>query len=98
MRSATDGADQLREGAGPAWWLAVVADHRQQGALVAAALDACGGGDERGCPDDDGGAAMSVPKVPVNFLGMPFGLAGLGEVWTTLAGDNHAPALVGDLL
>ena len=41
---------------------------------------------------------MSAPNVPVNFFGMPFGLAGLGEVWTTLADHHHAPALVGELL
>jgi tellurite resistance protein len=41
---------------------------------------------------------MSAPKVPVNFFGMPFGIAGLGEVWTTLADYHHAPALVGELL
>jgi tellurite resistance protein len=34
----------------------------------------------------------------VNFFGMPLGLAGLGEVWTTLADHHHAPALVGELL
>jgi tellurite resistance protein len=41
---------------------------------------------------------MSAPNVPVNFFGMPFGLAGLGEVWTTLADYHHAPALVGELM
>jgi tellurite resistance protein len=41
---------------------------------------------------------MAPRKIPVNFFGMPFGLAGLGEVWTTLAGYRSAPALVGEVL
>jgi tellurite resistance protein len=41
---------------------------------------------------------MRARNVPVNFFGMPFGIAGLGEVWTTLADHDHAPALVGELL
>ncbi|MDQ1663023.1 MAG: tellurite resistance protein [Blastococcus sp.] len=37
-------------------------------------------------------------RVPVNLFGIPFGLAGLGEVWTTLARYGSAPALVGEAL
>jgi len=41
---------------------------------------------------------MSAPKVPLNFFGISLGLAGLGEVWTALAGYHHAPALIGELV
>ena len=41
---------------------------------------------------------MGAPRIPVNFFGMPFGLAGLGEFWVTLADYHHAPALVGELV
>ncbi len=41
---------------------------------------------------------MSSPRIPLNFFGMAFGLAGLGEVWTIEAGYHHAPPLVGDLI
>jgi hypothetical protein len=34
----------------------------------------------------------------MNFFGTPFGLAGLGEVCTTLADYCHAHGLVGELL
>ena len=34
----------------------------------------------------------------MNFFGIPFGLAGLGEVWTALADYHHAPALLGELV
>ncbi|WP_433781566.1 hypothetical protein ACQPX6_17480 [Actinomycetospora sp. CA-101289] len=45
-------------------------------------------------PDDE--AAMATPKtVPLNLFGVPFGLAGLGEAWTVLAGFGRAPAAVG---
>jgi tellurite resistance protein len=40
----------------------------------------------------------SAPKIPLNFFGMPFGLAGLGEAWTTSARYHHAPHLVGELI
>ena len=35
---------------------------------------------------------MTAPKIPLNFFGIPFGLAGLGDVWTAMAGFHHAPA------
>jgi tellurite resistance protein len=39
---------------------------------------------------------MATPKtVPLNLFGVPFGLAGLGEAWTVLAGFGRAPAAVG---
>jgi tellurite resistance protein len=41
---------------------------------------------------------MSAPKIPLNFFGIPFGLAGLGEAWTAMAGFHHAPDLVGEIL
>jgi tellurite resistance protein len=41
---------------------------------------------------------MTIPKIPLNLLGIPFGLAGLGEAWTVLAGEQHAPALVGEVI
>jgi tellurite resistance protein len=39
-----------------------------------------------------------VQKIPLNLLGIPFGLAGLGEAWTVLASEHHAPALVGEVI
>ncbi len=41
---------------------------------------------------------MTAPKIPLNLFAIPFGLAGLGEVWRTAAGDHHAPALVAELV
>jgi tellurite resistance protein TehA-like permease len=41
---------------------------------------------------------MTAPKVPLNLFGIPFGLAGLGEVWTTTANYHHAPHLVGEII
>lgn len=35
-------------------------------------------------------------KIPLNFFGIPFGLAGLGEAWTVLADFHHAPAAIGE--
>jgi tellurite resistance protein len=43
-------------------------------------------------------AHVTTPKIPLNFFGIPFGLAGLGEAWTVLAGERHAPALVGEII
>lgn len=37
-------------------------------------------------------------KTPLNFFGIPFGLAGLGEAWATLADFHHAPAVIGDVV
>ncbi|MEU2348745.1 hypothetical protein [Modestobacter sp. NPDC049651] len=41
---------------------------------------------------------MSAPRIPLNLFGIGFGLAGLGEAWTTLAAAGAAPALVGELV
>jgi tellurite resistance protein len=41
---------------------------------------------------------MSSPKIPLNFLGMPFGLAGLGEAWAIAAGDHRAPDAVAEII
>jgi tellurite resistance protein len=41
---------------------------------------------------------MTIPKIPLSLLGIPFGLAGLGEAWTTLSDEQHAPALVGEVI
>jgi tellurite resistance protein len=41
---------------------------------------------------------VTAPKIPLNLFGIPFGLAGLGEVWTVLAGGHHAPALAGEVI
>jgi len=41
---------------------------------------------------------MTAPKIPLNLLGIPFGLAGLGEAWLALASKQHAPALVGEVI
>src|ERR1700728_1538988 len=43
-------------------------------------------------------AHVTTPKIPLNLFGIPFGLAGLGEAWTVLAGERHAPALVGEVI
>jgi tellurite resistance protein len=42
--------------------------------------------------------AMTVPKIPLNLFGIPFGLAGLGEAWTTTAGFGYAPEVVGEII
>jgi tellurite resistance protein len=41
---------------------------------------------------------VTTPKIPLNLFGIPFGLAGLGEAWTALAGERHAPALIGEVI
>jgi tellurite resistance protein len=41
---------------------------------------------------------MAIPKIPLGLFGIPFGLAGLGEAWTVLAAEHHAPALVGEVI
>ena len=41
---------------------------------------------------------MTTPKIPLNTFAIPLGLAGLGEVWTVLGSEHHAPALVGDVI
>ncbi|TWP38320.1 TDT family transporter [Leekyejoonella antrihumi] len=37
-------------------------------------------------------------KIPLNFFGIPFGLAGLGEAWSVLADFHHAPAAIGEVI
>ena len=41
---------------------------------------------------------MTAARVPLNFFGMPFGLAGVGVTWVTMAGYGRAPQAVGDVL
>jgi len=41
---------------------------------------------------------MTAPKIPMNLFAIPFGLAGLGEAWSVLSGEQHAPALVGNVI
>ncbi|HEX4088316.1 MAG TPA: hypothetical protein VHZ33_06335 [Trebonia sp.] len=41
---------------------------------------------------------MTAPKIPMNLFAIPFGLAGLGEAWSALSGEQHAPAAVGDVV
>jgi len=41
---------------------------------------------------------MTTPKIPLGLLGIPFGLAGLGEAWTALGSERHAPVLVGQVM
>ncbi|MEE6262325.1 SLAC1 family transporter [Plantactinospora sonchi] len=41
---------------------------------------------------------MAAVRVPPNFFGIPFGLAGLAGSWVVAAGDGNAPSWVGDAL
>jgi tellurite resistance protein len=41
---------------------------------------------------------MTAPKIPMNLFAIPFGLAGLGEAWSALSTEQHAPASVGDVI
>lgn len=41
---------------------------------------------------------MSAPGIPLNFFGMPFGLAGLAGVWLTAAQRSHAPIAIANML
>ena len=41
---------------------------------------------------------MTAPRIPPNFLGIPFGIAGLGVTWATLADAGHVPTQVGQVL
>jgi tellurite resistance protein len=41
---------------------------------------------------------MTAPRIPLNFFGIPFGLAGLAGGWLTLADDGHVPVAVGNVL
>jgi tellurite resistance protein len=43
-------------------------------------------------------APTGAAKVPPNFFGMPFGLAGLGEVWAIAARYHRAPDLVAEII
>jgi tellurite resistance protein len=40
----------------------------------------------------------SVTKIPLNFFGIPFGLAGLGELWTFAARYHDAPRIIADIV
>src|SRR3978361_2059228 len=53
------------------------------------------------CPSVDRSASRTmghVKAIPLNLFGVPFGLAGLAEAWLVLAGQHHAPALVGEIV
>jgi len=41
---------------------------------------------------------MTATRVPLNFLGMPFGLAGLAGSWLTMAGYGRVPQALGEVL
>jgi tellurite resistance protein len=41
---------------------------------------------------------MAAARVPLNFFGMPFGLAGLGGTWLEVAGNGLATPVVGNAL
>lgn len=41
---------------------------------------------------------MAARRIPLNFLGIPFGLTGLGGSWLTMAGYRLVPRAVGDAL
>ncbi len=41
---------------------------------------------------------MTAPRIPLNLFGIPFGLAGLGEAWSTPAGFGHAPHVVAEII
>src|SRR5713226_7334190 len=41
---------------------------------------------------------MSATRVPLNFFGIGFGLAGLGEAWGFAAGQGLAPRWAGDAI
>jgi tellurite resistance protein len=41
---------------------------------------------------------MIAPRSPLNFFGIPFGLAGLAGSWVTMADYGHVPDAVGDVL
>ena len=39
---------------------------------------------------------MTAPRIPLNFFGIPFGLAGLAGSWLTMTDYHHAPVAVGN--
>ena len=41
---------------------------------------------------------MTATRVPLNFLGIPFGLAGLADTWLTMASYGQAPQAPGEVL
>ena len=41
---------------------------------------------------------MAVRRIPLNFFGMSFGLAGLAGTWVTAGEQGHVPATVGEAL
>jgi tellurite resistance protein len=44
------------------------------------------------------GGVMRLPRVPPNFFSIPFGLAGLGEVWHGAAAPLGVPTAVADVI
>jgi tellurite resistance protein len=40
----------------------------------------------------------TVVKIPLNLLGIPFGLAGLADIWVTMANYHQVPASIGEAL
>lgn len=41
---------------------------------------------------------MNAPRIPLNFFGMPFGLAGLAGTWLTMGEHGSVPVAVGNTL
>jgi tellurite resistance protein len=41
---------------------------------------------------------VTAARIPLNFFGMPFGLAGIGVTWLTMADFDRVPQAVGDIL
>ena len=41
---------------------------------------------------------MTAPRIPPNFFGIPFGIAGLGAAWATVGAAEHAPELVSTII
>ena len=41
---------------------------------------------------------MTAPKIPLNLFGIPFGLAGLGDAWTTAAEYGSVPEVLGEVV
>src|SRR5258705_9091620 len=57
-----------------------------------------GGGRSSGRRPETEVVTMTAARVPPNFFGMPFGLAGLGVTWLTMANYGRVPQAVGDIL
>lgn len=41
---------------------------------------------------------VSTPRIPPNLFGIPFGVAGLGNVWLLAAGQHHAPRAISTVI